>query len=54
MKHGKRPTRRHKEILAAKNLNPKNWLIVKNLDDRLEVVHKETGNTKTINLGGNQ
>ena len=54
MKHGKKPTRRHKEILSAKKLNPNNWLIVKNLDNRLEVVHRGTGSTKTINLGGNQ
>ncbi|UOQ85670.1 DUF6906 family protein [Gracilibacillus salinarum] len=50
MKHGRRPTRKHKEVLVAENLNPKNWLIVKNLDDRLEVVHKETGNIKIIDL----
>lgn len=50
MKHGKRLTRKQKEILSDNGLNPNNWLIVKNLDHRLEVVHKESGNLKSINL----
>ncbi|WP_420830800.1 DUF6906 family protein [Oceanobacillus jordanicus] len=57
MKHGKKPTRRHKDILTSKKLNPNNWLIVKDLahlEQRLVVVHRETGNSKNIHLGGNQ
>lgn len=54
MKHGRRPTRRQKAILSTREVDPSVWLIVKNLEDRLEIVHKVTGETKTINLGGYQ
>lgn len=50
MKHGKRPTKKHKLILVKHGLHPNKWLVVKNLEDRLEVVSKETGNLKTIHL----
>jgi hypothetical protein len=46
MKHGKRPTvEQCKTIKAFKykavHLNPANWLIVKNLPDKLVIVHRE-------------
>ena len=48
MKNGKRPTKAHKEVMAAANLDPQEWLVVKNLPHKLEVVSKETGEIKEL------
>lgn len=48
MKHGKRPSRSQKEMLTYYGLNPNNWLIVKNLDDQVEITHRETGRIRRI------
>lgn len=48
MKQGKRLTRKQREILINQNVNYQNWLVTKNLPDRLELVHKETGTSKII------
>lgn len=48
MKQGKRPTRSQKKALVAVGLNPQNWLIYKKTDDRLHLVHRETGTTRII------
>jgi hypothetical protein len=48
MKNGKKPTRNQMKLFVDAGLNPRNWLIVKNLPDQLQVVHRETGATKTI------
>lgn len=52
MKHGKRPSLKQKNIIKGAGYNPDNWLIVKNLSDKLVIVHRESGKQKTINLGG--
>ena len=51
MKHGLRPTRRQKQIIAARNLNPANWLVTKNLPDRLYLQHRLTGKERILKLG---
>lgn len=48
MKHGRRPTRTQKMVIKAAGLNPNNWLIVKNLSDRMHLVHRETGNERVV------
>lgn len=48
LKHGKRPTLKHKKLLKLNNLNPNNWLVVKDMIYTLEVVHRESGNRKII------
>lgn len=48
MKHGLKPTRRQKLAMLEAGVNFKNWLVVKNIDDKLLIVHRETGTTKTI------
>ncbi len=48
MKNGKKLTRNQAMMLKNNGLNPDNWLIVKNLNNRMEIVHRETGNTKVI------
>lgn len=52
MKNGKVPTREQKEIIRANGYVPKNWLVVKNLPESLEIVSKAalkkaTGKVKT-------
>lgn len=50
MKHGKAPTRKQKLELKSHGLAPENWLIVKDMNDRLVVVSrqalKKIGNRK--------
>lgn len=48
MKHGLRPTRRQRLSIQAAGLNFENWLVVENRNGQLLLVHRETGQTKTI------
>jgi hypothetical protein len=48
MKHGLKPTRRQKFAMQDVGLNHENWLVVKNNNDQLQLVHRLTGQTKTI------
>jgi hypothetical protein len=48
MKSGKRPTRNQSKHILAAGLNPDHWLIVKNQSDQMLLIHRETGQTKTI------
>lgn len=48
MKHGLKPTKNQKITIKAAGLNPENWLIVKKVNGTFELVHRETGTTKTI------
>lgn len=47
MKHGQRPTRAQKQLISSAGLNPNNWLVTKNTD-KLELVHRHTGNIRKI------
>ncbi|NLL20006.1 MAG: hypothetical protein GX262_13480 [Clostridia bacterium] len=47
-KSGKNPTRRQKEIIAAKRLNPQNWLVMKAPPGELHIVHRHTSATRVI------
>lgn len=52
MKHGRKPTRQQRILLAKWHLDPQDWLIVKDLSDRLEVVHRHFDNvTRVIHKG---
>jgi hypothetical protein len=48
IKNGKRPNKNQKIAMKAAGLNPDNWLIYKKTHESLELVHRETGTTKTI------
>lgn len=48
MKNGKNPTVRQKMLIKSCNLNPENWLIYKNIDGRLHLVHRNTGTTRVV------
>lgn len=52
MKQGRKPTRKQKLAIQAARLNPANWLVTKNLPDKLHLVHRETGRERTILVGG--
>ena len=42
MKHGKCPTRRQKELLQARRLDPANWLVIKDTPQAFEVLHRHS------------
>lgn len=48
MKHGVNPTRSQKKALAEHRLNPKNWLVVKDTPEALELVHRYNENTRRV------
>ncbi|MBC1824207.1 DUF6906 family protein [Listeria seeligeri] len=48
MKNGKKSTRNQAKMIKDAGLNPKNWLIVKNLNDTMEIIHRETRNKRVI------
>ncbi|MBS4188674.1 hypothetical protein KHA94_00370 [Bacillus sp. FJAT-49705] len=48
MKAGKRPTRNQKKAVFAAGLNPANWLVFKNINGQLHLVHREEGTVKII------
>ncbi|KEF40450.1 hypothetical protein M670_00476 [Schinkia azotoformans MEV2011] len=48
MKKGLRPTKRQKIAIQAARLNCNNWLVYKNTNSQLHLVHRETGTTRVI------
>lgn len=48
MKQAKRLTRECKEAVAAYGLNPENWMLQKDGDVYITIVHKHTGTVKRI------
>lgn len=47
-KSGKNPTRRQKEIIQSRRLNPQNWLVMKAPPGELHIVHRLSGSVKVI------
>lgn len=43
MEHGKKPTVEQRKEIVAAGLDPTQWLVTKNLDDRLVLVNSITG-----------
>lgn len=48
MKHPVRPTKAQKQIMKQCGLVPENWHIERNTPREIVVVHRITGQTKTI------
>ena len=48
MKHPVRPTRAQKKLLRAWGLIPENWLIERDTPDETVIVHRHSGQTRTI------
>lgn len=57
MKHGIKPTVAQKKLIAGHKhkstyLNPANWLVIKNLPDKLVIRHRERLTLLSIPKGG--
>jgi hypothetical protein len=50
MKHGMKPTRAEKKIIASWGLNAENWLVVKHTPALLLIEHRLSGQTREIKL----
>ena len=48
VKHGKNPTVVQKKIIKDAGLDPRFWLVTKNRDDMLKIVHRQTGEQREI------
>ena len=48
MKHGKKPSLAQKELLKRMGLNPDNWLVIKNMPDSLEIIHRHSSRTRMV------
>lgn len=48
MKHGKNPNVRQKKILTQWHLNYENWLVVKDTSTEMQIIHRTTGEIRTI------
>lgn len=48
MKNGKRPTRAQKKLMQKWNMNPADWLVVKDTPEAMTLVHRLSDSTKKI------
>ena len=48
MKHGKKPTVAQRKLIAGRGLDPAVWLIVKDMPDRMELVHRYSDRTTRV------
>jgi hypothetical protein len=48
LKNGKKPTRQQQVAIIAANLNPKEWLVMKNLANELHILHRDKNDLKVI------
>ncbi len=46
----RRLTRKMKELLQEKRLNPDNWRYIRSTPEELTIIHKHTAKTRIINL----
>lgn len=51
MKQGKRPTRRQKTGIKANGLNIENWLVERDLADKMIIIHRYSGEKRTLRRG---
>ena len=52
MKHGKKPTVNQCKLIKKNGLDPAVWLVIKDMPDRMELVHRcSDKTTRTINKG---
>ena len=48
MKHGKKPTVAQRKLIAGRGLDSAVWLVVKDMPDRMELVHRYSDRTTRI------
>jgi hypothetical protein len=51
LKHGKKPTRKQASLISTRKLNYKNWLVIKDKTDVLEIVNRGSRKIRTIVKG---
>ena len=52
MKHGKNPTVRQKKLISGMGLNVENWLIERETDAEVVIVHRQSNTTRKIKKEG--
>ncbi|MFS0864099.1 DUF6906 family protein [Fredinandcohnia sp. 179-A 10B2 NHS] len=50
LKAGKRPTNKQKQIIKNAGLKPENWLVTRNLQQELHIVHRTSNKQRVITL----
>lgn len=50
MKHGRNLTLKQKEILQIAGLNPDNWFLIKNLPNKLVLLHRKRRTLSEIEI----
>ncbi|GEM_PF-3139440 len=48
MKRGLRPTRRQKEFLSNKKLDPIHWLVINDRDEYMEIINKNSHKVRRV------
>ncbi len=48
MKHGKRPTSRQKQEIKRSGFIPDNWLVERDTNESMVIVHRLSGNKKCL------
>ena len=48
MKHGKKPTVAQRKLIAGRGLDPAVWLVVKDMPDTMELVHRHSDRTMRV------
>lgn len=48
MSRAVKPTYKQKKIIRGKDLDERNWLVVKETETELKIVNKGSGSTRTI------
>lgn len=48
MKNGKCPTVAQKKFMTSWNLNPADWLVVKDTPEEMHLVHRHSGSTTRV------
>lgn len=48
MKHGRKPTREQRKLLAKYNLNAADWLVTKDTSTELVIVHRYSDSTVRV------
>lgn len=51
IKHGKKPTRAHKELISRYRLDPKNWLVVMDTSSQMVIQNRKSQKTRIIPKG---
>lgn len=51
MKNPKRPTRRQKEQIEQRKLNPENWFVERDTVGELVLINKQTGKQRILSKG---